>query len=389
MKNKRYTSSNPGSLLWREKLNTLIERDILFTALLMASGLIYSEGGFVRGLPFPWFITGPGISTHYRPDTFLASLVVCALIVVFLEFINAVIRAATEPKAFSNISRQSGVYANIYDDNDEIQYRSSDQEKYQYTATVDHTSFDFKDTSNYKKALRKNERAIKKAVTSIPVKAEIRKQNKSPGTGSKGNPLSTFILIFIISTIIIIFSFAATMINFTDIFDDQYDDDTDTGNGKVYDTIFDSPFYNEEGYLEYECDNVITMLTDEDEEGISAIGDGDASAILNAMDWENIVYIEDIRSIRETEPQEAFIRYKVTEDGKDYMFAIKFTGDDIAENPENAVVTGISLCPYDPWEKYYAGDGSDYTWSDFKDEVEENAVSVGDDRYFSYSILTW
>ena len=56
---------------------------------------------------------------------------------------------------------------------------------------------------------------------------------------------------------------------------------------------------------------------------------------------------------------------------------------------ENAVVAGISLCTYDPWEKYYAGDGSDYTWSDFKDEVEENAVSVGDDRYFSYSMLTW
>ena len=64
-------------------------------------------------------------------------------------------------------------------------------------------------------------------------------------------------------------------------------------------------------------------------------------------------------------------------------------GDDIAEKPENAVVAGISLCTYDPWEKYYAGDGSDYTWSDFKDEVEENAVSVGDDRYFSYSMLTW
>ena len=120
MKNKRYTQPNTSISLLKEKMGTLIERDILFTALLMAVGLLYTDGGFIRGLPFPWFITGSGIPTHYRPDTFLASLVCCALIVVFLEFINAVIRAATEPKAFSNISGKSAVYANTFDDYDEF-----------------------------------------------------------------------------------------------------------------------------------------------------------------------------------------------------------------------------------------------------------------------------
>ena len=71
------------------------------------------------------------------------------------------------------------------------------------------------------------------------------------------------------------------------------------------------------------------------------------------------------------------------------MFAIKFTGDDIAENPKNAVVTGISVCPYDPWDKYFEGDGTDYTWSDFNDDIEKYSISIGDDRYYSYSMLTW
>ena len=131
------------------------------------------------------------------------------------------------------------------------------------------------------------------------------------------------------------------------------------------------------------------MLINQDEEGISDIGDGDASAMISILDWSNADYSENTRSIREIEPQEAFIRYNITTNDKDYMFAIKFTGDDIAENPKNAVVTGISVCPYDPWNKYFEGDGTDYTWSDFNDDIEKYSISIGDDRYYSYSMLTW
>ena len=219
MKNKRYTQPNTSISLLKEKMGTLIERDILFTALLMAVGLLSTDGGFIRGLPFPWFITGPGIPTHYRPDTFLASLVCCALIVVFLEFINAVIRAATEPKAFSNISGKSAVYANTFDDNDEFRYEASEPESYQYNYSGAQKSFDFKDATNYKKALRKNERAARKAASSIGGS----KQNKGSGSNANIRPLTMFILIFTISTIIIIFAFAATMFRFSDIFDDDHD----------------------------------------------------------------------------------------------------------------------------------------------------------------------
>ena len=385
MKNKRYTQPNTSISLLKEKMGTLIERDILFTALLMAVGLLYTDGGFIRGLPFPWFITGPGIPTHYRPDTFLASLVCCALIVVFLEFINAVIRAATEPKAFSNISGKSAVYANTFDDNDEFRYEASEPKSYQYNYSGAQKSFDFKDATNYKKALRKNERAARKAASSIGGS----KQNKGSGSNANIRPLTMFILIFTISTIIIIFAFAATMFRFSDIFDDDRDSDTDTGNSKGYTTIYDSPFYTEEGYLADECDDVIEMLIDQDEEGISDIGNGDASAMISILDWSNADYSENTRSIREIEPQEAFIRYNITADDKEYMFAIKFSGDDIAENPKNAVVTGITVCPYDPWDKYFEGDSADYTWSDFNDDIEKYSISIGDDRYYSYSMLTW
>ena len=69
------------------------------------------------------------------------------------------------------------------------------------------------------------------------------------------------------------------------------------------------------------------------------------------------------------------------------MLGIKFEGDGLATDESKAVVTGVTACPYTPWEE--VDPEADDAWSVLENKVEERCVTVGNTDFMGYSILTW
>ena len=374
MKNNRYKPKNNNlSLAW-EKINTIIERDLAFVIIIMSLGLLHSDEFGLRGFPVPW-LSGGSSHIHSSPAAFIASLVSVTAIVVLCEALNFVMRRGSEPTAFRNTSSNASIYANTYDDTQEFQ------------DIPDTGAFESKDTRNYSKALRKNQKLFRKAEAARntpPVRTKY-------VMGRSEKTVLRIVLAIFASSIILLGAISGVL--FTndsyddDIASDDYDTEYTEDSSDEYGSLIGTPFFDDDEYLQDECDRIIGMLTDEDEEGLSEIGEGDAAALIGLTDWGNSEYVRDYRFAVSEEPDQGFIRFLVTSGDKKYMLGIRFEGDGLATDESKAVVTGVTACPHTPWEELDPED-EDY-WNDLENKVEEQSVTVGNADFMGYSVLTW
>ena len=369
--NQNKPAYNNLSLAW-EKINTVIERDLAFVIIIMAAGLLHSDKNGLRGFPVPWLSTSHSLHMHSSLGAFIFSIITVIAIVAVSEILNAVLRRGTEPSSVRTASSQTSVYANTYDDTQEFQ------------DIPDTGAFESKDTRNYSKALRKNEklfRKIDKAVNSpVPVRTKY--------VMGHGEKIVLRIVLAIFATSIIILGAISGVMFTQDIHDDDIaSDDTYTSENEEYGSLLDTPFFDDDEYLQNECDRIIEMLKTGDEDGLAEIGEGDVKKLIGLADWAGAEYLRDYRYAVNEEPDSGFIRFLVTSGDKKYMLGIKFEGDGLATDESKAVVTGVSACPYSPWEE--VDPEADDAWSVLENKVEERCVTVGNTDFMGYSILTW
>lgn len=384
MKNKQLTpKTNNLSLAW-EKINAVIERDLGLSVLIMVIGLIYSDESGVRGIPFPWLGTASGIHGQSRPLAFISSFIIVLLTVAALEIVTSVIRRTSEPVAFRN-TEQTSVYANTFDDSD-----NSLRETRPSAGRTEHRGtpvFDIQDVLFESKALQKSPEFIKKAVKSIPVPPAGTPAKPSPvlrpqRSGSQSGSTLLKLIISIFVAIVFVVSAIGITLDGSDSYEDSYDSDSDT-------SIYDSRFFNEDSYLDDQCAEVFAMLQDGDEERLSEIGEGDVRGIINKLDWENANYEREYSYMIEGDPDSGFIRYMITSGGDKFLFGLKFEGDGMADEESDASLTGIALCPYEPWEEYESSNDDDSALERFNDQIEKQSICVGDTEFYGYSILSW
>jgi hypothetical protein len=173
--------------------------------------------------------------------------------------------------------------------------------------------------------------------------------------------------------------------------DDIATDDTDTeytdDSYEDYGSLIGTPFFDDDEYLQGECDRIIEMLKNGDEEALAEIGDGDVQKLITLTDWAGADYRRDYRYAVDGDPDFGFIRFLVTSGDERYMLGIKFAGEGMATDEEKAAVTGISACTYKPWDDLDYND--DDAWTKFENEVADNRIVIGDDDFMGYNILTW
>ncbi len=375
MKNTQFRpKTNNLSLVW-EKINTVIERDLALILIIMTVGLLHSDQYGMRGFPLPWLSPSQSTHMHSSIGAFITSLLCAAIMVAVGEILNAVLRRGSEPTAFRSPSSHTSVYANTYDDTQEFQ------------DIPDTGAFESKDTRNYSKALQKNQKLFRKVEETI---------NKPPvrtkyvmGHGEK--IVLRIVLSIFAASIIIIGVISGAVFTHNGLDDDIATDDYDTeyteDSSDDYGSLIGTPFFDDDEYLQDECDRIIGMLIDEDEEGLSEIGEGDADALIRIADWGSAEYVRDYRFAVSEDPDQGFIRFLVTSGDKKYMLGLKFEGDGLATDESKAVVTGVTACPHTPWEELDPED-EDY-WNDLENKVEEQSATVGNADFMGYSILTW
>ena len=379
MKNNQFKPKVNNLSLVEEKINTVIERDIALVLLIMAGGLLHSDNLGMRGFPVPWLYPSHSAHVHSSAGGFIASLITAIAIVAVCEILNAVLRRALEPTAFRNNAPQSSVYANTYDDSQE------------FKDIPDNGAFDIKDASTYSKALQKHQKGQKlyrKAEAALP--NSIPARNKPVNTAANkasGKLALRMVMVTFAATIIFIGAIFTTIISNNGFEDDIATDDTVTENGEEYGSLIDTPFFEDDEYLQGECDRIIDMLRAGDEEGLADIGDGDVQALLGLTDWGSAEFERDYRYAVSGEPDAGFIRFRVSSDSGSCMLGIKFEGDGLATDEEKAAVTGISGCTSKPWDDYDYDD--EEGWDKFNAAVEDNRIVIGDDDFMGYSILTW
>ena len=374
MKNNQFKpKKNNLSLAW-EKINTIIERDLAFVIVIMASGLLHSNEYGLRGFPVPWLSAAEGAHMHSSPGAFVTSFIAVFAMVAVAEILNAVYRRGSEPSALRSSGQQTSVYANTYDDTQEFQ------------DIPDTGAFESKDTRNYSKALRKNEKLFRKveaAINTPPVRTKY--------VMNHGEKIVLRVVLAIFASSIILLGAISGVLFINDSYEDDIaSDDYDTeytDDSYDYGSLIGTPFFDDDSYLQDECDRIIGMLIDEDEEGLSEIGEGDAAALIGLADWGNSEYVRDYRFAVSEEPDQGFIRFLVTSGDKKYMLGIKFEGDGLATDESKAVVTGVTACPHTPWEELDPED-EDY-WNILENKVEEQNATVGNADFMGYSILTW
>ena len=365
---------NSLSLAW-EKINTVIERDIVFVMAIMVGGLLHSNEYGMRGFPMPWLFTSGGPHVHVEVGALIFSLIIVTALVVAVEVLNAVSRRGTEPTAFRNTGSQASVYANTYDDSHEFQ------------DIPDTGAFERKDTRNYSKALQKNQKLFRKNESAVNKPVPTRTKYVM-GHGEK-SLLRIFLSIFAVS-IILLGAVAGVFQN--DSFDDDIaSDDNDTeytdDSSDDYGSLIDTPFFNDDEYLQSECDRIIDLLRTGDEAGLAEIGEGDVKSLLALTDWATAEFQRDFRYAVSGDPDEGFIRFLVTNDSDSYILCIKFVGDGLATDEAKASVAGLSACTSKPWDDYDSEDED--AWGKFKTAVDENRIVIGDDEFMGYNILTW
>lgn len=292
------------------------------------------------------------------------------------EILNAVLRRGSEPTAFKSHSSQTSVYANTYDDSQEFQ------------DIPDTGAFESKDTRNYSKALQKNQKLFRKIEDTINKPVPVRTKYVM-GHGEK--IVLRIVLSIFAASIILIGAISGAVFTHNGLDDDIATDDTDTeytdDSYEDYGSLIGTPFFDDDEYLQGECDRIIEMLKNGDEEALAEIGNGDVQKLITLTDWAGADYRRDYRYAVDGDPDFGFIRFLVTSGDERYMLGIKFAGEGMATDEEKAAVTGISACTYKPWDDLDYND--DDAWTKFENEVADNRIVIGDDDFMGYNILTW
>lgn len=376
MKNNQFKPKNNNlSLAW-EKINTVIERDLALILIIMTAGLLHTDQHGMRGFPVPWLFPSHSTHIHSSMGAFFTSLLCAAVMVAIGEILNAVLRRGSEPTAFRSHSSQTSVYANTYDDSQEFQ------------DIPDTGAFESKDTRNYSKALQKNQKLFRKIEDTINKPVPVRTKYVM-GHGEK--IVLRIVLSIFAASIILIGAISGAVFTHNGLDDDIATDDTDTeytdDSYEDYGSLIGTPFFDDDEYLQGECDRIIEMLKNGDEEALAEIGDGDVQKLITLTDWAGADYRRDYRYAVDGDPDFGFIRFLVTSGDERYMLGIKFAGDGLATDEEKAAVTGISACTYKPWDDLDYND--DDAWTKFENEVADNRIVIGDDDFMGYNILTW
>ena len=376
MKNTQFRPKTSNlSLIW-EKINTIIERDLALIMIIMIAGLLHTDQYGMRGFPLPWFSPSQSAHMHSSIGAFITSLLCAAVMVAVGEILNAVFRRGSEPTSLRTPASQVSVYANTYDDTHEFQ------------DIPDTGAFERKDARNYSKALQKNQKLFRKIEATVNSPLPVRTKYVM---GHDEKIVLRIVLAIFAASIIIIGAISGAVLTQNGLDDDIASDDYDTeytdDSYDNYESLMGTPFFDDNEYLQGECDRVIEMLKSGDEEGLAEIGDGDIQGLLGLTDWSGAEYNRDYRYAVSGDPDYGFIRFLVTSGDDKYMLGIKFAGDGLATDEEKAVVTGISACTFEPWKNLDYED--DDVWTKFENEVKNSSIVIGDGDFMGYSILTW
>ena len=345
----------------QERINSVIDRDILFVLIILFGGLLYKNGG-MRGFPLPW-VSPHGMGT--RPEFLLIDIVLIVIMVAAGEILTAIVRSATEPTAFRN--RTSDPLFNTP--------KQIDNNAETMTGPAKPMPVNMPGTS-----VRPSSRPV------LPKGRGMMTDHKTPrASNSDGKMVMRLVLaVFIASFAIIIAVFSLIIVSDNNHRDIIIDNDNDSDS----DYIDDDAFYTEEDFLSAQIEEVLTMLSEGDTDRLGSIGEGDAAGLISMADWSEAVLTESARYVS-IDPTQAYVRYIAECDDEQYMLAFKFTGDDLRNDNSSAEIVGIAACPYSIWENYYQSSGDDYTWEDFEADVEAGKAAVGDDAFYGVSILIW
>ncbi len=382
----------------REKINTVIERDIALTVFVMALGLLYKNDSGLRGFPVGWLYTGSDSGSHSRSEFFFISLITSVIIVVIGELITAIIRKSAEPSNTSSsvsmyTSGQPTVYANTYDDDvinsstDSSSTKEIKLPEFRLTKNLNknrntnrNTNVDKNPGKNFSLDLNSKENPILRELNEKAAMAGKKVSSSYSRAGRGASNAAAGFFIAIIAMIVI--TFAATTILMLDVGDDYSGNLTEDS-----DDYYSSAFFTNGMYLHDKCDEAMDMLMDIDNESWDRLDGGSAKSLVMMEDWSSIQYSEENRSMTTyDDPDDGFIRFIVeAEDGDEYTVAMKFEGDGMADNENAATLVGIAVCPREIWDEYDIED----EYYDFLEAVESNMQYAGDVTYQDENILTW
>lgn len=370
MTNKKLTPKKSNFSVTGERINTIVERDIALTALIMVIGLLFRNESGLRGFPVGWLYTGSDPSLQSRPDFFCIAIGISAAIAVICELAVYVIGRTTESPytngSGSQYSADAGeVYANTYDDSN-VTDKSHDK-----NPQIDIKIPDL--------PLRRKENPVFKELNIKPRAASSGGISGSSAYRKSGSASSNAVLrlVLIVFALITIFVIGITVSIFTATHSpdfEYYDDDS------TYD------FYVESGFMEEKCEEAFEILSSGNAEALAELGGGSPKKLLSMADWSDVSYNEDNRSLTTGETDSGIIRYYVeANDGREYMVAFKFEGGNLAYDESTAVLIGIAACPYDVWSDH----DPDYEWDEFSEQFNAQMAYVGDVEYMDENILIW
>ena len=381
MTKKHFTPKKNNSSMTGEKINTIVERDIALTLLVMLLGLLLRNDNGFRGFPAGWLYTGSDPSLHSRPEYFFIALAASAAVAVICE-ISVSIMGRIAESSYSNGSgsqytaEADSVYANSYDDS----YVSDSNSKNVSTTKSLKSSLASKSEAKIPDLpLRRKENPIFKELN-IKQAASSGGRAKSSAYSKSGSAASNAAMKFvlIIFSLIVISVIGVTVSLFT------LDDPSDYEYNYEDDLSYD--FYTEPEFMQDKCDEAFEMLSSGDEAALEGLGSGSPEGLLGMADWEYVSYNEENRSLTIGETDTAFIRfYAQTDDGREYMVAFKFEGGNLAYDESTAELTGIAACSYDVWNEY----SPDNDWDRFTEEVNDRMENAGDVEYEGENILIW
>ncbi len=342
----------------QERINSVIERDILMASVILFGGLLHRSGG-MRGFPLPWLFPGGRGS---RPEFLIMDIIIIIIMVAAGEILSAVIRAATEPTAFGN--RTSAPVINTarqYENKAESPDRPAKVPAFNVP----------------KNSARPSSRPV------LPQGRKLMTDHKIPkASNADGKMVLRIVLAVFIATFAVIFAaFSFVLLSDNDHRDIVVDNDYDT------DYTEDIAFYTDEDFLSAQTEEALTMLEEGDVDRLGSIGEGDAAGLISMADWSEAEITEIGRFVSTSDPTQAYIRYIAECGDEDYMLAFKFTGDDLRNDNSSAEIVGIAACPYSIWENYFRSSGEEYSWEDFEAEVKANQAVIGDDSFLGTSIL--
>ena len=346
MKNNKNIQKRTRGPARQEGYSSIIERDILFVILSM---LVFSLVG------------GEANASYLVPSVFT---------VAAGEFLAAIARKASEPDAVSKgkaYMKKERIFQDPF---------AVDRETDELPDAPSHTE--------YTEPFRPDAVPKRSKTKSVP-KYRSSPETRTPVSGTKRSASGKIVLAVIL--IIFIASFSVIIAVLSLVMHSEHEDlHIESGDDDSYTEL---NFYQQDDFLKLQTDNAFDRLSEGDVEWLQTVGEGDATALIDMIDWENAEIDEDSRYVSASEPQEAIMRYLITCGEQQYKLGFKFTGDNIANDSSDAVITGIAACPFDPWEDYFSDSYEDRSWDDLTDEVSKRTVSVGDISFYGYSILLW